>query len=387
MPFDWRFRNFKRDPQPFLNGAVTDAENARNNLIQNAGNSMEGYTPLESTLAAQAMEGYRPVVPATQSQLAAGAAQAMEGYTPNSVGRPSVPNDMHGGMGQPDLEGYGESLQAASDAAGQAQAKEQKIADIESQIATLEKRIAENQAKLQNFAGNADQIAALEARKINAADPTSIWRWKEDRDNARRIANAQNKPNDTAKANALIEATNTIENMVVDPSMDTPTKNAMLSKLADIKSNLQKNGLPTKMVDDKMSEIKGENKQVVTEEPETDKPKDFEFEGTDREQGEARATRILQKDPEKLTQNEIMTLKRDIQSGKISVSNETKNKIDKIHSQIIDRDKKRVEADKKEERLLKKGKNLSSEDLEFLKGRKGLKHHSDSYGNEWYTRG
>ena len=387
MPFDWRFRNFKRDPQPFLNGAVTDAENARNNLIQNAGNSMEGYTPLESTLAAQAMEGYRPVVPATQSQLAAGAAQAMEGYTPNSVGRPSVPNDMHGGMGQPDLEGYGESLQAASEAAGQAQAKEQKIADIESQIATLEKRIAENQAKLQNFAGNADQIAALEARKINAADPTSIWRWKEDRDNARRIANAQNKPNDTAKANALIEATNTIENMVVDPSMDTPTKNAMLSKLADIKSNLQKNGLPTKMVDDKMSEIKGENKQVVTEEPETDKPEDFEFEGTDREQGEARATRILQKDPEKLTQNEIMTLKRDIQSGKISVSNETKNKIDKIHSQIIDRDKKRVEADKKEERLLKKGKNLSSEDLEFLKGRKGLKHHSDSYGNEWYTRG
>lgn len=265
--------------------------------------------------------------------------------------------------------------------------QQKRIADIQNQIATLEKRIAENTAKLQNFAGNADQIAAIEARKINGADPTSIWRWKEDRDNARRIANAQNKPNDTAKANALIEATNTIENMVVDPSMDTPTKNAMLSKLADIKSNLQKNGLPTKMVDDKMSEIKGENKQVATEQPETDKPEDFEFEGTDREQGEARATRILQKDPEKLTQNEITTLKRDIQSGKISVSNETKNKIDKIHSQIIDRDKKRVEADKKEERLLKKGKNLSSDDLEFLKGRKGLKHHTDSYGNEWYTRG
>lgn len=262
-----------------------------------------------------------------------------------------------------------------------------RISALENEIATLKQRIKENTVKLQNWAGNADQIAAIEARKINGADPTSIWRWKEDRDNARRIANAQNKPSDTAKANALIEATNTIENMVVDPSMDTPTKNAMLSKLADIKSNLQKNGLPTKMVDDKMSEIKGENKQVVTEEPETDKPEDFEFEGTDREQGEARATRILQKDPEKLTQNEITTLKRDIQSGKISVSNETKNKIDKIHSQIIDRDKKRVEDQKKEDKLLKKGKNLSSEDLEFLKGRKGLKHHTDSYGNEWYTRG
>lgn len=187
MPFDWRFRNFKRDPQPFLNGAVIDTENARNNLVQNAGNSMEGYTPLESTLAAQAMEGYKPVVPATQSQLAAGASQAMQGYTPNGAGRPSVPNNMHGGNAQPDLEGYGESLQAASDAVAQAQAKEQQIADIESQIATLEKRIADNKAKLSNWTGNADKIAAIEARKINVNDPTSIWRWKQGQDQAMAI--------------------------------------------------------------------------------------------------------------------------------------------------------------------------------------------------------
>lgn len=264
--------------------------------------------------------------------------------------------------------------------------QQKRIEDIQNQIATLEKRITENTAKLQNFAGNADQIAAIEARKINSQDPTSIWRWKVDRDEARRIANAQNKPNDVAKANALIEATNTIENMVVDPSMDTPTKNAMLSKLADIKSNLQKNGLPTKMVDDKIKEIKGENKQVTAEEPESDKPEDFEFEGTDREQGEARATRILQKDPEKLTQNEIMTLKRDIQSGKISVSNETKNKIDKIHSQIIERDKKRVEDQKKEEAILKKGMNITEDDIQFMKGRKGVKYRSDTNGNEWFER-
>ena len=261
--------------------------------------------------------------------------------------------------------------------------QQKRIADIQNQIATLEKRIAENTAKLQNFVGNTDQIAAIEARKINGQDPTSIWRWKTDRDEARRIANAQNKPNDTAKANALIEATNTIENMVVDPSMDTPTKNAMLSKLADIKSNLQKNGLPTKMVDDKMSEIKGENKQVTAEQPETDKPEDFEFEGTDREQGEARATRILQKDPEKLTQNEITTLKRDIQSGKISVSNETKNKIDKIHSQVIDRDKKKNENIKKARGLAGK-KNLTSKEIEFMSGMKGFKKKSDNYGNIWF---
>lgn len=269
MPFDWRFRNFKRDPEPFLNGAVIDAENARNNLVQNAGNDMEGYTPLESTLAAQAMEGYKPVVPATQSQLAAGASQAMQGYTPNSAGRPSVPNDMHGGMGQPDLEGYGESLQAASDAAAQAQAKEQQIADIESQISALEKRIAENKTKLQKWTGNADQIAAIEARKINSADPTSIWRWKVDRDEARRIANAQNKPNDTARANALIDANNTLDSMIIDKNLDTPTKNAMLSRLADVKSNLEKNGFDSSRAQKMIDQLKGNGPQTSREQAKT----------------------------------------------------------------------------------------------------------------------
>lgn len=273
MPFDWRFRNFKRDPQPFLNGAVIDAENARNNLVQNAGNGMEGYTPLESTLAAQAMEGYKPVVPATQSQLAAGASQAMQGYTPNSVGRPSVPNNMHGGMGQPDLEGYGESLQAASDAAGQAQAREQQIADIQSQIKALQTRIAENQAKLKNWNGDdvVNKVAALEARKFFSQDPTSIWRWKVDRDEARRIAKEEKDKNkQLAKTNVLIEANNTLDSMIINDSLDTPTKNAMLSKLADVKSNLEKNGFDTSRVNSMISKLKGNGEQTTREQAKTD---------------------------------------------------------------------------------------------------------------------
>jgi hypothetical protein len=55
----------------------------------------------------------------------------------------------------------------------------QRIEQIKAQIAEIEKRIATNTAKLQNFTGNTDQIAAIEARKINSQDPTSIWRWKE----------------------------------------------------------------------------------------------------------------------------------------------------------------------------------------------------------------
>lgn len=367
MSFNW---NFRREPD----------------LTNYIGAQIDPYNA--SRIASDNMRGYRPNTAFTPGTPAEQAAAAMNGYRPNPQdGQFGVPNVMHGGMGQPNLEGYGESLQAASDAA----AREQQIADIESQIATLEKRIAVNTAKLQNFTGNADRIAAIEARKINGADPTSIWRWKANLDETRRVANEQNKPNDTAKVNALIEATNTIENMVVEPSMDTPTKNAMLSKLADIKSNLQKNGIPTNIVDDKIKEIKGEVKQVVAKETENEEPEgeteELTFEGTDREQGEAIVAKILQKDFEKLTQKEITALKQDINSGKISVSNETKNKISALHDKLIERDKKRVADQAREDRLLKKGKNLSSDDLEFLKGRKGLKHRTDPLGNEWYTRG
>lgn len=263
MPFDWRFRNFKRDPQPFLNGAVIDAENARNNLVQNAGNDMEGYTPLESTLAAQAMEGYKPVIPATQSQLAAGASQAMQGYVPNSAGRPSVPNDMHGGMGQPDLDGYGAKFEADI----KEKAKQEQIADIESQIVTLQKRIDDNKAKLQNWVGNADQIAAIEARKINSADPTSIWRWKTDKDEARRIAKEEKDKNkQLAKNNALYEIQNELASIIVDDKMDSSTRNAHLSKLAGLKTLAQKNGLDPTDIDKKIKEVKGDGGEQTTRE-------------------------------------------------------------------------------------------------------------------------
>lgn len=367
MAFNW---NFRREPD----------------LTNYIGAQIDPYNA--SRIASDNMRGYRPNTAFTPGTPAEQAAAAINGYRPNPHGGQfSVPNVMHGGMGQPNLEGYGESLQAASDAA----AREQQIADIESQIATLEKRIAVNTAKLRSFTGNADRIAAIEARKINGADPTSIWRWKANLDETRRVANEQNKPNDTAKVNALIEATNTIENMIVEPSMDTPTKNAMLSKLADIKSNLQKNGIPTKIVDDKIEEVMGKTKQVVAKKTENEEPEgkteELKFDGTTGEKGEAIAAKILQKNFEKITQKEINALIQDINSGKIYVSNETKNKINKLQEQLIDRDKKRAEDQTKEDRLLKKGKNLSSDDLEFLKGRNGLVHHSDSLGNEWYTRG
>lgn len=250
MAFEW---NFNRQP----------------NLVNYIGAQVDPYNA--SRIASENMQGYRPNAAFKPGIPAQQAAAAMQGYTQNPKGGQfSVPNNMHGGMGQPDLEGYGESLQAASDAVAQSQAKEQQIADIESQIATLEKRIADNKAKLSNWTGNADKIAAIEARKINVNDPTSIWRWKEDRDNARRIANEQNKTNNTARANALIEANNILDSMIINDSLDTPTKNSMLSKLADVKTNLEKNGLPTKDVDKKIEQLKGNGEQTKREEATTD---------------------------------------------------------------------------------------------------------------------
>jgi len=307
MAFNWNFRP-ARIPG-MLQGPDVNEELARQATIQQAAENMQGYRPSVNL----------------NSQF------AMQGYTP-------ADNSFKGGFAQPDLNGYDESLQAASDAAAQAKAKEEKIADIQNQIATLEKRIAENTVKLQNFTGNVDQIAAIEARKINTADPTSIWRWKQDKDYAAQLAAKQKETNNTAKANALIEATNTIENMVVDPLMDTSTKNAMLSKLADIKSNLQKNGLPTKMADDKIKEIKGESVQTT----EATTVAGLPFRGTAKERGTAQANNIIQKGIEKVTQKEINELKRQVESGEIIVDNEKMNEIDDLYNKVVERDKQRT---------------------------------------------
>lgn len=317
----------------------------------------------------------------------------VESFIPQTPG--AIPTQMKGQGFSPDYNIQGlpqdtEDYQRAAymdayeaDEAQKAQAlqaqqagQQKRIADIQNQIATLEKRIAENTAKLQNFAGNADQIAALEARKINVADPTSIWRWKVDRDEARRIANAQNKPNDTARANALIEVSNAVENMVVDPSMDTPTANAMLSKLADYKTLLQKNGLPTKIVDDKIKEIKGEDKKVIAEQPETED--DVTYEGKDREQSESKASRLIGK--------KNVTVQELENAAKSNVSNETKNKLLAKRDEVKTKNIQEEKDQKRENSLLGKGKLLTSEEIQFMEGRKDVKKHTDDFGNIWFTK-
>lgn len=269
--------------------------------------------------AAQGMAGYKPSVD-INSQM------AMQGYAP-------ADNSMKGGNAQPNLEGYGESLQAASDAAAQAQAIEQQKAELQSQISALENRIAENTAKLQNWTGNANQIAAIEARKINSQDPTMIWRWKSQLDENRRLANNQgNGSNDVAKANAAYEIQNDLDSIIVDDKMDSATQKTYLSKLANLKTLAQKNGLKTDSIDAKIKEVKGETKTVGKKSG----PEGTEYEGTSREQWDNEAEELLGKP--NLTQGDIMKFMQK----NPNISNEVRKKLKAKHSQLIESDKKKT---------------------------------------------
>lgn len=75
---------------------------------------------------------------------------------------------------------------AEKQAQDEATAKQQRIEEIEAEIAEIEQRIAERK---RGMSANEDalntQLAAIEARKINQKDPTSIWRWKVGQDAAK----------------------------------------------------------------------------------------------------------------------------------------------------------------------------------------------------------
>lgn len=153
--------------------------------------------------AAIDMQGYAPNGPE-----ATYAAQNMQGYNPNNtyLGRVS---DRAGqpGSGQgyqfsdPEFEQYQQSQAKAEQEAAQ---KEERINQIKSEIASLQQSIAEKETRLKNFTGSVDEIAALEAEKINSQDPTMIWRWQKQREDT-------SKANEKIKANDAEKFKNTVE--------------------------------------------------------------------------------------------------------------------------------------------------------------------------------
>lgn len=139
--------------------------------FMNPQNTMEADIAAKKARAAAQMQGYQTALMNA----------APQGYHPNMISKPS-------GQIAPDMEGYGKEMEAASAQLSGQLAREKKIVELESQISALEQSIAEKTAQLQNWTGNADKIAAIEASKINPSDPTMIWRWNEGRKDAERQA-------------------------------------------------------------------------------------------------------------------------------------------------------------------------------------------------------
>jgi len=283
----------------------------------------QGYVPYEATLNQRGlsnnMQPDNSVIPGTT-------------YQPDNFG-----NRQPQAVAQMEAE-----QQAQAQAEQEALQKQQRIEEIEAEIAEIEQRIAERK---RGMAANEDalntQLAAIEARKINQKDPTSIWRWKAQMDENRRIANEQNKVSNSAKANALIEVANAVDNMIIDDRLDTPTANAMLSKLADYKTMLQKNGLPTSIVDEKIKKIKGEDNSEKNKGPENS-----EYSGRPKEQWDNEAKELMAK--ENLTQGDIMKFK---QKNPI-LSDDVLLELNKKHNALIEKDmqialNKRYEAARK----------------------------------------
>lgn len=123
---------------------------------------------------------------------------SMQGY---QSGQQVAPSNAY------DMTNYGKNLQAQAEPIEQNfnpsfgyDEREAKIAQLEQQIAMVKERIARNERALtgKSYDDANNQIAALEMRKINSSDPTTLWRWQQQRQ-------------DTLKANANTNA-NAIEN-------------------------------------------------------------------------------------------------------------------------------------------------------------------------------
>lgn len=84
-----------------------------------------------------------------------------------------------------DVVGYSNKLDEARNA---------KIAQLESQIAMVEERIARNERALtgKTYEDANNRIAALEMQKINSSDPTSFWRWNIARQDTKEANNQRN---------------------------------------------------------------------------------------------------------------------------------------------------------------------------------------------------
>ena len=107
-----------------------------------------------------------------------------------------------------------------------------KIAQLESQIAMVKERIARNERALtgKSYDDANNKIAALEMRKINSSDPTTLWRWQQQRQDTK-DANAN------TKANAAAQFANTVDMWV--NTRPAPTTEGIMQQISNLNSAIR----------------------------------------------------------------------------------------------------------------------------------------------------
>ena len=116
-----------------------------------------------------------------------------------------------------------------SDYSGERNAK---IAKLESQIAMVKERIARNERALtgKSYDDANNQIAALEMKKINSSDPTTLWRWQQQRQDT-------NAANANTRANAAAQFANTVDMWV--NTRPAPTTEGIAQQISNINSAIR----------------------------------------------------------------------------------------------------------------------------------------------------
>lgn len=150
---------------------------------------------------------------------------SMQGYQPGQQVAPSNAYDM---------TNYGKNLQAQAEPMEQNfnpsfgyDEREAKIAQLEQQIAMVKERIARNERALvgKSYEDVNNQIAALEMRKINSSDPTTLWRWQQQRQDTK-------EANANTRAKAAEEFANTVKMwMTTRLPKGTAAREQMISNL------------------------------------------------------------------------------------------------------------------------------------------------------------
>lgn len=114
----------------------------------------------------------------------------------------------------------------------QQQARNAKIAQLEQQIAQVKERIARNERALtgKSYEDANNKIAALEMKKINSQDPTTIWRWQQQRQDTM-------KANANTKTNAAEQFANTVDMWV--NTRPAPTTEGIMQQISNINSAIR----------------------------------------------------------------------------------------------------------------------------------------------------